>query len=482
MSPGPAVTPFILNTFEMSTVSHITFGMWRHPDDRTADYTKLSYWTELARLLDRGSFDALFIADAVGQLDVYGGSAAAALADGAQTPVTDPLLAVSAMAAATEHLGFGITVSTTYEYPYPLARKFTTLDHYTDGRIAWNVVTSLLDSAAQNILGRQRQIPHDERYDIAQEFVDVAYKLWEGSWDDDAVVRDRATGVYVRPEGVRSIDHVGRSSRFPGPPVGTIAPADAGAVPGRDVRGRARVRRPQRRGHLPRRPDERHRAPTTDDIRARAGRAGRRPDAVKFIVSALVITGATDAEARERLEQLRPHYSITGALILFSAGTGIDWSRHDLDTPLEYLETDSGRSALLTYHPLDPTRQWTLRQIYETTLGHQRLIVGGPTTVADELERVATVPASTASTSPTRLMPGSFEDFIEHVVPVLRDRGRIRERIPGQTLRATAHRRSPPADRPPRGALPDRTGPVADGPGHRRPNTPDRSPPPLAER
>src|SRR6476661_4029975 len=191
--------PYVLMAFTMSTVSHGNFGMWRHPADRTADYTDVRYWVELARLLDDGGFDGLFIADAVGQLDVFGGDANAALSRGVQTPVTDPLLAVSAMAAATEHLGFGITVSTTYESPYLLARKFSTLDHLTGGRIGWNIVTSLLDSAARNIIGRDRQVPHDERYAMAQEFVEVAYKLWEGSWENDAAARDRDRGVYTAP-------------------------------------------------------------------------------------------------------------------------------------------------------------------------------------------------------------------------------------------------------------------------------------------
>ena len=187
--------PYVLSAFTMSTVSHGNFGLWRHPQDRTADYTDVRYWVELAKLLDDGGFDVLFIADAVGQLDVFGGDASAALARGVQTPVTDPLLAVSAMAAATQRLGFGITVSTTYESPYLLARKFSTLDHLTGGRIGWNIVTSLLDSAARNIIGRDRQIPHDERYAMAQEFVEVTYKLWEGSWEPGAVVRDAERGV-----------------------------------------------------------------------------------------------------------------------------------------------------------------------------------------------------------------------------------------------------------------------------------------------
>ena len=191
----------------MSTVSHGNFGLWRHPEDQTAGYTDMRYWVELARAPRRGGFDGLFIADAVGQLDVFGGDADCRAEPGVQTPVTDPLLAVSAMAAATEHLGFGITVSTTYESPYLLARKFSTLDHLTGGRVGWNIVTSLLDSAARNIIGRDRQIPHDERYAMAQEFLEVTYKLWEGSWESDAVVRDRERGVYTDPAKVHAIGH-----------------------------------------------------------------------------------------------------------------------------------------------------------------------------------------------------------------------------------------------------------------------------------
>ncbi len=227
----------------MSTVSHGNYGLWRHPDDRASDYTKLGYWVDLARLLDEGGFDLLFLADAVGQLDVYGGGADAALSHGVQTPVTDPLLVVSAMAAATSRLGFGITVSTTYESPYLLARKFSTLDHLTDGRIGWNIVTSLLDSAARNILGRSRQIPHDERYVRAQEFVDVTCKLWEGSWEDDAVRRDRLGGVYTDPAKVHDIGHAGAYFSVPGAHLVEPSPQRTPVlVPGRCVDGGPGVR------------------------------------------------------------------------------------------------------------------------------------------------------------------------------------------------------------------------------------------------
>jgi FMN-dependent oxidoreductase (nitrilotriacetate monooxygenase family) len=209
-----ATQPIILNGFSMNSVSHVNYGLWRHPRDQTHRYTTIDYWVELAQILDRGRFDTFFLADALGLLDTHGGSAAASLRTGTQSPLDDPLLLVSALAAATTDLGFGVTVSTTYEHPYLLARKFTTLDHLTGGRVAWNVVTSQLDSAARN-LGLSRQIPHDERYDRADEFLDVVFKLWEGSWEDGAVVRDREAGVYTDPDKVHGIGHAGRYFSVP---------------------------------------------------------------------------------------------------------------------------------------------------------------------------------------------------------------------------------------------------------------------------
>ena len=164
------------NGFKCSTVAHTTAGLWRHPNSQSHRYKELSFWIELAKTLERGKFDSLFVADALGVLDVYRGSPNQTLREGLQTPTDDPLLAVSAMAAATQHLGFGITVASLYELPYLFARKMTTLDHLTDGRIGWNIVTSALDSAARN-LGRDDQIPHDERYAVTDEFMEVRARL-----------------------------------------------------------------------------------------------------------------------------------------------------------------------------------------------------------------------------------------------------------------------------------------------------------------
>src|SRR5665213_1389133 len=201
-----------LNAFDMNCVAHMSPGLWTHPRDRADSYNTLGYWTDLARLLERGKFDALFLADVLGIYDVYRGSADAALAGAVQVPVNDPLLLVPAMAAVTEHLGFGVTCTLSYEPPYTLARRISTLDHLTKGRMGWNIVTGYLNSAATG-MGMAVQPRHDQRYDLAEEYMQVMYKLWEGSWEDGAAVRDRARGVFADPAKVHRVHHEGQFYR-----------------------------------------------------------------------------------------------------------------------------------------------------------------------------------------------------------------------------------------------------------------------------
>ncbi|HEX3417744.1 MAG TPA: LLM class flavin-dependent oxidoreductase, partial [Stellaceae bacterium] len=197
-----------LNAFDMNCVAHQSPGLWAHPRDRADRYNTLDYWVELAGILERGKFDALFLADVLGIYDVYRGSPDAAIANAVQTPVNDPLLLIPAMAYVTRNLGFGVTCAVSHEHPYTLARRFSTLDHLTGGRIGWNIVTGYLNSAAKGI-GRARQPEHDTRYEIAEEYMQIVYKLWEGSWEDGAVLRDRARRVFARPDKVHRIRHDG---------------------------------------------------------------------------------------------------------------------------------------------------------------------------------------------------------------------------------------------------------------------------------
>ncbi len=156
------------NAFEMNCVGHQSPGLWAHPRDRSWQYKDLDYWTDLARVLERGFFDAIFIADVIGYYDVYQGSHYHALRQAAQIPVNDPLQLAAPIAMATEHLGIGITASTTFEHPYTFARRLSTADHHTKGRLAWNIVTSYLESGAKNV-GDRGLRTHDDRYAVAAE-------------------------------------------------------------------------------------------------------------------------------------------------------------------------------------------------------------------------------------------------------------------------------------------------------------------------
>ena len=243
-----------LNAFDMNCVGHIQHGMWAHPRDRSTHYTDLDHWVSLARTLESGLFDGLFLADILGVYDVFHGSPDASIRNAVQIPVNDPLLLMPAMAYATQHLGFGVTCNLTYEPPYTFARRMSTLDHLTKGRIGWNVVTGYLDSAARG-MGLAEQPEHDSRYDVAEEYMQVVYQLWEGSWEDAAVLRDRDGADLRRP-----CAHPPREARRPAlqgrcdPSVRTIAAAHARAVSGGRLRARARIRRGARRVHLRQRP------------------------------------------------------------------------------------------------------------------------------------------------------------------------------------------------------------------------------------
>src|SRR3954464_6862851 len=201
--------PIHVNAFDMNCVGHIQQGLWTHPRDQSTRYTQLDYWTESARRLEAGLFDGVFFADVVGVYDVLGRSPDAAVRHAVQVPVNDPMLLIPAMASVTRHLGFGVTANLTYEQPFLFARRMSTLDHLTQGRIGWNIVTGYLDSAAR-AAGFAGQMAHDDRYDLADEYMQLVYQLWEGSWNDGAVLRDKARGIYADPSRVRMIHHHGK--------------------------------------------------------------------------------------------------------------------------------------------------------------------------------------------------------------------------------------------------------------------------------
>lgn len=191
--------------FAMMAPGHLAPGLWRHPSQEPQT---LEHWVELAKFLDDAGFHGIFFADVLGIYDIYNSNNNAALRSGAQIPIQDVSLFISALAYATKKLCFGITASTTYENPYALARKFSTLDQLSNGRVGWNIVTSYLESAAKSY-GQDKLVEHDERYKMAHEFMEVVYKLWEGSWQDGSVIADKKAGVFSDPTKVKKINHAG---------------------------------------------------------------------------------------------------------------------------------------------------------------------------------------------------------------------------------------------------------------------------------
>ena len=206
----------IFCAFTMNTVSHIYHGLWRHPRTRQLDYTDLDIWTDLAKLLERGRFDAIFLADVIGLYGDYRGGWDTYVREGLQIPSNDPSVLISALAYVTEHLGLAFTSSIVQEHPFNFARRVSTLDHLSKGRIAWNIVTNALANGSRNF-GLDDLTEHDERYSWAQEYLEVAYKLWEGSWEDDALLRDVKNGIHADPAKIHKINHSGKRYRVEGP-------------------------------------------------------------------------------------------------------------------------------------------------------------------------------------------------------------------------------------------------------------------------
>ncbi|AEA28360.1 FMN-dependent oxidoreductase, nitrilotriacetate monooxygenase family [Pseudonocardia dioxanivorans CB1190] len=427
----------MLNGFKSATIGHTALGLWTHPDNAVRDYGRLDYWTGIARTLERGCFDALFIADAQGVIDVYQGSTDVTLREALGIPIIDPMLLVSAMAAATEHLGFAVTASTTYEKPFDLARKFATLDLVTGGRVGWNIVTSSSRSEAENF-GMSKPIPHDERYRIADEFMDVVYKLWESSWDDDAVVHDRERRVFVDPAKVRRIEHHGKYFDVPGIFICEPSPQRTPALyqAGSSTAGIAFAARHAEGVFVsfPRMDMVRDAVRT---LRAAAVEAGRPPGDLKVFPLSTVVTAETDELAWEKYHEYRAHSRSEANLARFSALVHVDMAALDPDEPLEYVESDGIQGSLSVFTKADPTRKWTPREIGEflsvSSMG--ALFVGSPTTVADQLEEwVEQADVDGFNISDT-LSSVTFPDFVDLVVPELRRRGRVWSSYEGATFR-----------------------------------------------
>jgi long-chain alkane monooxygenase len=420
-----------LNAFDMACVGHIQHGMWTHPRDRSQDYTSLDHWVRLARLLERGLFDGLFLADVLGVYDVYGGSAEASLRGAVQIPLLDPLALVPAMAHATTHLGFGVTCNLAYEPPFLFARRMATLDHLTAGRIGWNIVTGYLDSAAR-AAGLDAQLEHDDRYGLADEYLDAVYALWEGGWADDAVVRDRERGIYTDPQRVRRVRHHGRRFRVDAIPPWEPSPQRTPVLyqAGASDRGRVFAARHAEcifvngstKANVGR---------IVADLRARAA-----PRPLLVFVGASVVTGRSEKEARALLEEYRRHASVEGALAHAAASLGIDFARYGMDEPIEAGASQAIRSNVEAITAALGAG-WSKRRLIDRfVLGaRQPPIAGSPEQVADQLIAWVDEADVDGFNLSRTVVPECLESFIALVLPILQERGAYKRDYASGTYR-----------------------------------------------
>jgi FMN-dependent oxidoreductase (nitrilotriacetate monooxygenase family) len=422
-----------LNAFTMNVVSHIVQGQWTREDTRQREYHQLGPWVELAQVLERGRFDAIFFADVVGAYDSFRGNRDASVRNAVQFPVNDPTALIPAMALVTEQLGFAFTLSILQEHPFSFARRASTLDHLTNGRVAWNVVTSYLENAARN-LGYAGLPLHDTRYDRGDEYVEVLYKLWEGSWEDDAVVADRERGVYADPAKVHDIDHVGEFYDVVGPHLSEPSPQRTPVLfqAGSSERGREFAARHAEATFIVAQNPRGARA-NVDDLRARAVRHGRDPRDILVFQGLTTIVGGTEEEARRKEREVLEQLSEEGTFAVVSGWLGLDLGAYDPDQPIGELKTNATQGIVRALVESAPDETWRFGDLVKV-IANTRL-VGTPEQIADQLQTWQEEGDIDGVNLTYTTTPGSFVDFVDGVVPVLQARGLAQREYREGTLR-----------------------------------------------
>lgn len=421
-----------LGAFLMQTGHHI--AAWRHPEAQADAPVNFRHYAELARRAEAAKFDAIFLADSVGVRNTD----LASLSRTARSDHFEPLTLLSALAAVTEKIGLIATVSTTYNEPYHVARKFASLDHISGGRSGWNLVTSSGQGEAQNF-NLDEHVEHARRYARAAEFHDVVLGLWD-SWEDDAFLRDKPSGQYFDPAKLHPLRHRGEHFSVRGPlnvsrsPQGRPVVVQAGASPaGRDLA--ARTAEVIFVAHQ-----------TFDeaqafyrDIKGRAVAYGRDPDDIKIMPGIFPVIGRTQAEAEDKFARLQDLiHPVVGVQLLSNMIGGFDLSGYPVDGPLPNLpETNGGKSRQQLLIDLARRDNLTIRQLYlriAGARGHQQ-VVGTPQSVADQLQQWFEEDGADGFNIMSPWLPGGLDDFIELALPELRRRGLFRSEYEGATLR-----------------------------------------------
>jgi FMN-dependent oxidoreductase (nitrilotriacetate monooxygenase family) len=412
-------------------------ALWRHPRTRLGGFLDPDYYVECVRTLERGKFDLAFFADRLAMSDRFGDSLEVGARYGDQDATRmDPTLVLALLAGATRHIGLGATRSTTYHHPYNIARTFATLDHLSRGRVGWNVVTSVNEGEARNH-GLDAHLEHDARYDAADEFMRATFRLWD-SWEHDALVLDRASGIYADPTKIHRADFAGEAYRTRGPlnvprsPQGRPVIIQAGA----SSRGKAFAAR-WAEVIFSIHPNAEAMKRFYADIKQTVEQSGRREQEVNILVGVMPFVGRSRAEANERMAEHNELVHPLVGLSTMSSHMNFDFSQLPLDAPLADLNVQGMQGMLAAVKGLSPDGSMTLREIgrrYGQSVVVPQ-IAGTAAELADQLEaRFNDRAADGFMVSPAHL-PHGFDDFVDHVVPELQRRSLFRSEYEGGTLR-----------------------------------------------
>ena len=421
-----------LNLFVMGRGHHES--AWRHPRASRQALTDIEYYESLARKAEAGLFDSIFLADALSV-----GSQLEFVAKGG----LEPLTLATALSRATRHIGVIATASTTYYEPYNLARLFSSIDHISKGRVGWNIVTSWVQGAAENF-GDQGLLDHAERYARAHEFLEVVLKLWD-SWSDDAILDDVANGRYVRPGGIRKIDHAGKYQWVAGPlnisrsPQGRPVLVQAGSsTTGKQFAAQhaeaiftAHLQKESAVGFY-------------RDVKDTAQHYGRDASRILILPGISPVIGSTEQEA-QRIQRELDELTVpeVGLAHLSNRFGGVDFSRLELDRPLSVEDfpdpssVEAARSRAEVITALVRRERPTLRQLLQKLAGARGhlAVAGTPEQVADVIDDWVRSGAADGFNIMPPVLPGLFDDFVEQVVPILQKRGLFRREYTSSTLR-----------------------------------------------
>jgi FMN-dependent oxidoreductase (nitrilotriacetate monooxygenase family) len=415
-------------------MSHNFAGLWRMPEaSGNRDYADVNSWVEVAKIAEEAKFDAIFLADGLGAGGYFEGDLDTPINEGMYQRM-DPSALVAALSMVTENLGFVITSAMIQDHPFHFARRMSTLDHISKGRVGWNVVTSFNPGSWLN-LSIDPNLSHEERYRWAEEYMDVVYKLWEGSWESDAGLHDIEANRWADASKVHEINHAGERYSVKGPhmvepsPQGSPMIFQAGASPAGKAFAAMHAEMQFMGASNPAKAEK-----FINEVRAMAAANGRAADEIKFAPSMTFVIGSTEEEAERKRAEYNAMLSFTGLAAKLNNQLGIDFSKLDPNTPLSELKTNGITSYLEAIVESFPAGYTPSLEEVLRIRSDRDLVVGTPEQIADQLEALFNVGVDGVLVS-MMTRPGSLIDFAEQVMPVLQERGIAQKEYSEGTLR-----------------------------------------------